>query len=114
VQSILNHVDAATAGPELRHAVKELDQTLTHFDHLAAAAEPQIQPLLSSLRATVQAAQRTVEAANGELGNGASSGDDLPHLIRELTEAARSIRDLSSFLDRHPEALIRGRKAEKP
>ena len=32
-------------------------------------------------------------------------------MIRELTEAARSIRDLTDYLDQHPDALIRGRRA---
>ena len=42
----------------------------------------------------------------------ASSGTDLPRLIRELTEAARSIRALTDYLDQHPEALLRGRKGD--
>jgi hypothetical protein len=38
VQSVLHHIDTATAGPELGHAIKELDRTLTNFDHLTADA----------------------------------------------------------------------------
>ena len=109
VQSVLHHIDTATAGPELGHAIKELDRTLTNFDHLTADAEPQIKPLLASLRETAEAAQRTLHAANNLLGSSAASNADLPRLIRELTEAARSIRDLTDYLDRHPEAVIRGR-----
>jgi len=34
--------------------------------------------------------------------------------LRELTDTARSIRALADYLDRHPEALIRGKQEEKP
>ncbi len=33
--------------------------------------------------------------------------------MRELTEAARSVRGLADYLDRHPEALLRGRKGDE-
>jgi paraquat-inducible protein B len=55
VHSILRHIDRATAGPELSHAIQELDRTLTHLDQITGTMEPQIQPLINSLR---QAAQR--------------------------------------------------------
>jgi paraquat-inducible protein B len=114
VQSVLHHIDAAAAGPELGHAVKELDRTLTNLDHVTAEVEPQIKPLMAALRETAEAAQRTLQAANSVLGTSAANGADLPRLIRELTETARSLRDLTDYLDRHPESLIRGRKGDKP
>ena len=112
VKSMVHHVDAVTAGPELGHAIKELDRTLTNLDRLTAEIQPQIKPLIDSLRETADAAQRTLQAANSMLGSSVSSGTDLPRLIRELTEAARSIRALTDYLDQHPEALIRGRKGD--
>ena len=33
----------------------------------------------------------------------------LPGLLQQVSEAARSIRELADFLERHPEALLRGR-----
>jgi paraquat-inducible protein B len=101
-----------TAGPELGHAIKELDRTLTDLDHITTDVQPQIKPLIDSLRDTADAAQQTLQAARHVLGTSASSGTDLPRLIRELTEAARSIRALTDYLDQHPEALIRGRKGD--
>jgi paraquat-inducible protein B len=113
-QSTLAHIDKATAGPQLGHAIAELDRTLSNLDHITSEVEPQIKPLLSSLRDTSEAAQRTLHSADGVLGSNAASNADLPRLMTELTEAARSVRELSDYLERHPEALIRGRKAESP
>ncbi len=111
VKSVLHHVDALAAGPALGHSIAELDRTLGNLDRITAEVEPQIKPLIDSLRATADAAQQTLQSARQTLGSGASGNADLPHLIRELTEAARSIRDLTDYLDQHPEALIRGRRA---
>jgi paraquat-inducible protein B len=114
VKSVLHHLDSATQGPELGHAIKELDRTLTNLDSLTQEVQPEIKPLLQSLRETGDAAQRTLEAADKVLGGRASSSGDLAHLMRELTDAARSIRALTDYLDRHPESLIRGRQGEGP
>jgi paraquat-inducible protein B len=112
IKHIVHHIDTVTAGPELGHAVKELDRTLANLDHITTDVQPQIKPLIDSLRETADAAQQTLQAARHMLGTSASSGTDLPRLIRELTEAARSIRALTDYLEQHPEALIRGRKGD--
>jgi paraquat-inducible protein B len=109
---ILRHIDRATAGPELSHAMKELDRTLTHLDQITGEVEPQIQPLIASLRHSAAAAQRTLEQAGNVLGSNAAQATDLPRLMQELTDAARSVKALADYLDRHPEALIRGKKEE--
>jgi paraquat-inducible protein B len=113
VQSILHHIDTATAGPALGHAMTELDRTMTQLEHLTTELEPQIKPVMESLRETADAARRTLQAANQVLGTGAASGADLPKLIRELTDSARSLRDLADYLERHPEALLRGRRSDE-
>jgi paraquat-inducible protein B len=111
VQNTVHHLDRATAGPELAHAVKSLDETLTHLDSATQSLAPQLEALVASLREAAAAAQRTADAASGALG--ASHGNiDLPGLMRELNDAARAIRELADYLDRHPEALLRGRKGD--
>ena len=111
--NVLRHIDRATAGPELSHAIKELDRTLTHLDKITADAKPHIQPLIKSLRDSVAAAQRTFEQAGNVLGGDAApASTDLPRLMEELPAAARSVKALADYLDRHPEALIRGKKPE--
>jgi paraquat-inducible protein B len=74
--------------------------------------EPDVKSLVKSLRDTADAAQSTLNTVQGLMGNTAPTGTDLPRLMRELTEAARSVRGLADYLDRHPEALIRGRKGD--
>jgi paraquat-inducible protein B len=112
VHRILSHIDRATAGPELSHAMKELDRTLTHLEEITRDVQPQIGPLINSLRQSAEAAQRTLEQAGNVLGSNAAQSTDLPRLMQELTDAARSVKALADYLDRHPEALIRGKKED--
>lgn len=112
VQGVLKNIDRATSGPELGHALQSLDQTLTRLDQMTREVEPDIKTLVKSLRETADSAQNTLNTMQSLMGNTAPSGTDLPRLMRELTEAARSVRGLADYLDRHPEALLRGRKGD--
>jgi paraquat-inducible protein B len=112
VQNVLKNIDRATSGPQLGHALQSLDDTLTRLDKITHDMEPDIKSLIKSLRDTADSAQNTLNTVQGLMGNTAPTGTDLPRLMRELTEAARSVRGLADYLDRHPEALLRGRKGE--
>jgi paraquat-inducible protein B len=112
LRGVLKNIDAATSGPELGHAVKSLDRTLTHLDQLTSDVQPDLKELIKSLRQTSEAAQGALNAVQGLVGQGGaeSGGPDLQLMMKQLTEAARSVRSLADYLDRHPEALLRGRK----
>jgi paraquat-inducible protein B len=109
LQNSLHHIDAATAGPALGNAVKNLDATLSHLEQVTHDLQPEIKPLLASLRATADAAQAAAKSANGAIGPDSAIATQLPGLLQQVNEAVRSIRELTDYLDRHPEALLRGR-----
>ncbi len=112
LQNVLKNIDRATSGPQLGHALQSLDETLTRLDKVTHDIEPDIKSLVKSLRDTADSAQATLNTIQGIAGNSAPTGTDLPRMMRELTEAARSVRGLADYLDRHPEALLRGRKGD--
>ena len=112
LNGVLANVNRATAGPQLHDAVLSLDRVLTHLDRLTVETQPNLNQLLKSLRATSDAAQRTLALIQDRAGGTQASSTDLPQLMSELSQAARSVRELADYLDRHPEALLRGRKGE--
>ena len=112
LQNVLKNIDRATSGPQLGHALQSLDDTLTRLDKVTHDIEPDIKSLIKSLRDTADSAQATLNTIQGLAGNTAPTGTDLPRLMRELSEAARSVRGLADYLDRHPESLLRGRKGD--
>jgi len=115
LRGVLQNLNRATSGPQLTHAVQSLDQTLTHLDNLTRDIEPDLKSLVKGLRDTADSAQSTLSAVQGMMGNNANNpaNTDLPKLMRELEDAARSVRVLADYLDRHPESLLRGRKGDK-
>ncbi len=77
---------------------------------------PDIKQSLKSLRETLEGADATMAQANATLaatenlvGPNSQARADLVELMRELKNAARSIRVLTDYLERHPEALIHGK-----
>ncbi|MGH8201472.1 MAG: intermembrane transport protein PqiB [Steroidobacteraceae bacterium] len=114
LNGVLGNVNKATAGPQLRDAIASLNRVLTHLDRLTVEAQPNLNDLLKSLRATSDDVQRTLALIQDRAGGTQASSTDLPQLMSELSQAARSVRELADYLDRHPDAILRGRKAESP
>ena len=110
VQETVHNIDRATAGPKLGHSLDQLDSMLTRLDQLAGELQPETRSLIESLRATSDAAQRTAQAAGAAFGANTGANIDLATLMRQLNDAARSVRELADYLDQHPEALLRGRR----
>jgi paraquat-inducible protein B len=54
-------------------------------------------------------AQGTLASADAMVGSNSQTRYDLDSMLKELAGAARSIRVLTDYLERHPEALIRGK-----
>jgi paraquat-inducible protein B len=114
LENTLHHIDTATAGPALGNAVKNLDATLNHLEQITRDVQPQIQPLIASLKATADAAQVAAQSASGTLGPDGALATQLPGLLQQVSDAARSLRELADFLQRHPEALLNGRREASP
>jgi paraquat-inducible protein B len=114
LQNTLHHIDAATAGPALGNAVKNLDATLSHLEQITRDVQPQLKPLIASLKATADAAQVAAQSASGTLGPDGVLATQLPGLLQQVNDAARSLRELADFLQRHPEALLNGRRQAAP
>jgi paraquat-inducible protein B len=114
LNDVLRNLNHATTGPELHDAVVSLNHVLTHLDRLAVETRPNLNELIKSMRATSDAAQRTLALIQNRAGGNAPANTDLPELMNELSQAARSVRELADYLDRHPDALLRGRKGQSP
>jgi len=97
------HIDDFTGSPELKDSLTHLDGTLRQIDKT-------IGPLIVRLNKSVDQVGGAATAATGVLGGtGANQDQSLAEAIRQIDQTARSIRSLSDYLGRHPEALIGGK-----
>jgi paraquat-inducible protein B len=125
VADATHHVDALVSSPKLDDAITQLDAALAQIHETAANAAPQVTALVRTLRKTAgqldgavaaveqtaKTARQTAASADKLLG-GQPSQSDMQKTLHEITEAARSVRELADYLDRHPEALIQGKSGE--
>ena len=114
VRQITSHVAQLVSSPELADSLHKLDGTLTSVDQITREVKPQVAPLVAKLNQTADQLQGLVTNANAVLGGGPNAMQDanLPAALGQVTEAARSIRSLADYLDRHPEALVKGKQKQ--
>jgi phospholipid/cholesterol/gamma-HCH transport system substrate-binding protein len=101
------------AGQSLAQTSQSIRNLTDHLDH-------QLVPLAASLQSTTREADATLRKTQVTLGHiDATLRPDAPllyqvnHTLVDLSEAARAIRQLADFLQRNPDALLRGRSYHK-
>jgi paraquat-inducible protein B len=105
MRDMVKHADAVVGSPELKRSVRELDRTLADAGKFARDIRAQTAPLLGKLNSAADQLGSTLAL----LGNDPRSSTDLSRTMSELKDAARSVRVLADMLERHPEALLRGK-----
>ena len=117
VRAITERVKSLADSPQLDDSIHHLDRSLTELDQTLRTAGPQVAPTLTTVRDTVASLRQTATDIDATAdtardlmsSDAAAPGASAQQALRELSDAARSIRSLADYLDQHPEALIRGR-----
>ena len=92
----------------LANALTEMDGALKQFRVTASKMDEQTLPKLGE---AVDQVRATFKSAQGVIAPDTALYHDLKRALTELSAAARSIRDMADYLQRHPEALIKGKGA---
>jgi paraquat-inducible protein B len=79
----------------------------------------ELQKAIAQLNTTLVSAQGTLSSARGTLNNtslltepNSSQVQQIGNTLQEVSRAARSLRVLADYLERHPDALLRGKPGE--
>jgi len=103
-------------GPELRNALTALSGTLRETQNLARVANTNLAPALrrlpqisNELQQTMSRANQAIESVTRSYGGDSDFRSDLQRAMAQIGDAARAVRLLADYLDRHPEAILRGR-----
>jgi len=106
---ILRKIDAMPLqrlGSDADAALVSLREALDTAKQLADQIERDVTP---EARTTLVEARRTLSAVNETLASDAPLEQDLRQSLKQLTRAAEALRSLADYLERHPEALLRGK-----
>lgn len=107
----LEQVDFAKISNGLGQTLQTLDKTLQSTDRLVQRVDQDLAP---ELRATLTSARRALEAVDRALGSDSPLQQGTQQTLHEVSRAAASLRALTDYLERHPEALLRGKKEDLP
>jgi len=115
----LASLDRTVGGPELQRAIASLDEALQEVSGLAREAKTNLGPALARLpriSEKLESAVDQAQAAFGQSGYGSDSKTQrsLERMMTQVGDAARSIRLLADYLNRHPESVVSGRKENEP
>lgn len=88
---------------------QHLDQTLSQLNGTLKQVNTDVLP---EFKGTLKDARKTLGSANDALSSDSPLQQNLSGTLQELQRMARSLRVFSDYLGVHPEALIRGRKAD--
>jgi paraquat-inducible protein B len=100
----------------LRIASRDIQAVSADARKLIKNANGQVQPVgkraqeaLGSARRALDQAKITLAAVDGFVGDRSDTRHKLNTLLDEIAAAARSLNSLMDYLERHPEALLRGK-----
>jgi len=107
----LDKVPFDRIGQDLDANLKQLHATLNTVQQLGSNLDGKVIP---QTMATLQQLQHTLDTASQTLQADSPLQQDVRQAAQEVTETARSFRALSDYLERHPDALIRGKQGDRP
>jgi paraquat-inducible protein B len=117
VTNLLKSLNNFASSPELTNALVTIQSTMTEYQRLAEKLNSRIEPLADSATNTLAEASQTlvqlrtaVQNLNGMVAPDSRLHTDLAQALEQIMGAAQSLSSLADFLERHPNALITGRK----
>jgi paraquat-inducible protein B len=125
--SVLASVDKFINNPDLTASLHSMKDTLEDARKLLTRVDRQVDPLANEVKKTVKdfgklavtvdaqvggvatGFDKTMSSARGVLSQDSPVMVELENAMKEISAMSRSIRQLATYLDQHPEALIRGK-----
>ena len=91
--------------PELRDTITAMNFAMNDIRQLTQTADKQIVNLAASVEKAMSSTIKVLE----QVQPGAPMAVDMSNALEELAASARSIRVLTEYIERHPEALLQGK-----
>ena len=113
---LLNSDDTQALASSIRKTLSNIDATMASARELLDDTDEGLEPVVSELLAALEevgnaatSAQQTLNSIREDLTGQSNTYFRIANALQEVENAARSFRILTDFLERHPEALIRGK-----
>lgn len=116
MRGMVRNVNQLVDSDEVRRTIAAAGAGFEDFSRLARRLEAEVDPMSETLNDTADELRRTLRevgqtfsAIQEIIGPRLGLGPQLGETLRTINEAARSVERLADFLERNPEAILRGR-----
>ncbi len=107
VPTLARSLDASAE--ELRQLLGESRALVQRVDANVDPIVAELVPILQRMQEVMAASQTTLETASRQMRSDSELAVEVRTTLEELQGAARALRILLDYVDRHPEALLRGK-----
>jgi len=113
---LMNSDDTQALASSLRKTLTNIDATMASARELLNDTSQGLDPVISELLAALEevgsaatSAQQTLNSIREDLTGQSNTYFRIANALQEVESAARAFRILTEYLERHPEALLRGK-----
>lgn len=117
LNTLVNDSEVQQMGSSFSQALGDVSAAATDAARLFKSADEEILalgselgPVLEELSATLETAEATLEAARLQLRGDSTQVYQLQSTLQEIEGAASALREFFDYLERNPEALIKGKQ----
>jgi len=96
-----------------RSVFGQAEKTLAMKEGVPGEIASDLKDTLKSARLMLDETKKSVEGINQITAQNANLGYELNRSLEQMTALSRSLRSLTDYLERHPEAFIRGKNSSK-
>jgi paraquat-inducible protein B len=96
-----------------RATLAQAEKTLRFDEGVPGEIASSIKETISSAQATLKETHEAVDNINRIAVKNSNLGYEIGRTLEQIAELSRSIRVLADYLERHPEALLRGKSPSK-
>jgi paraquat-inducible protein B len=111
IETFVQHLDESivSLSSNVEGAVSDIRKLTRDIDAKLDPVSGKILEGLTTLGATLEQLEQTLVTAEKVAAEGSPTRERLDHALEDLSRAAKSIGTLTEYLERHPEALLRGK-----
>jgi paraquat-inducible protein B len=110
LRSTVRGTEQFVNSPALRESIDALKKTLEQTQQLTTNLNAEVAP---EMKDSLEQLRKTLTAAESLVGQDSALQYELKKTLEELGHAARAVRSMADYLERHPEALLRGKGSEQ-
>ena len=110
-QVVLKRLDGKleSVGANADAALTDVRELLVDAKKSLAKIDAQVEPLAASIRDASASAQGTLHGVDRAVAGESRLGYETLRALRDVADAARSLKTLADYLEQHPDALLRGK-----